>query len=203
MRSGSVRVITAPMQADIDALLPVDELRAHCNITTTDFDSALIRFARTAFDWIHAPGGWLGRSVLPQMLRIDIPRWPCDGETIPLLAGPVSDNAITGVTYFDLDNIERALAANEWFQEGDGTDASLILARPFTSPALYCRPGAVRVSYAAGYQNPDAVPTGIKQAILMLVAHWQENREEVSVIGPLNMIPVGAMDILATLRVWV
>lgn len=39
---------------------------------------------------------------------------------------------------------------------------------------------AVRIRYSAGY-GIDKVPSGIKQAMLLLISHWYENRRVVSV----------------------
>jgi len=41
----------------------------------------------------------------------------------------------------------------------------------------------VKVNYVAGYGAATAVPQTIKQAMLMLIAHWFENREAVGTVG--------------------
>lgn len=41
----------------------------------------------------------------------------------------------------------------------------------------YCQDGAMEVEYKAGAANADAVPAPLRQAALMLVAHWMSNRE--------------------------
>ena len=37
--------------------------------------------------------------------------------------------------------------------------------------------GAVRIQFTAGYNDIANVPQMVKQAILLLVGHWYENRE--------------------------
>ena len=44
----------------------------------------------------------------------------------------------------------------------------------------YCTPGReLVIEYVAGYGEADVVPKQFKQAILLLVGHWYENRESV------------------------
>jgi uncharacterized phage protein (predicted DNA packaging) len=58
---------------------------------------------------------------------------------------------------------------------------------------------AVEDRYA---DDPDGVPTPLVQAVLMLVAHWYENREA-SVVGvTAQPVPLGVCEIVADYRDW-
>jgi len=54
---------------------------------------------------------------------------------------------------------------------------------------------AVKVNYTAGYGAATAVPQAIKQAILLLVGSWYENREEIAAVE-MKPIPRGAEALL-------
>jgi len=57
-------------------------------------------------------------------------------------------------------------------------------------------------SFIAG-EIPDPAPATIKQAILMLAAHWYENREAVLTGGNAYIVPFGVHDLLGAHRAWV
>jgi uncharacterized phiE125 gp8 family phage protein len=55
----------------------------------------------------------------------------------------------------------------------------------------------VQVNFIAGYTDKTLVPRHLKQAILILVGHWYENREEAASGRPYEEIPLGARDLLS------
>lgn len=59
----------------------------------------------------------------------------------------------------------------------------------------------VSVVFRAGFGvSPETVPAPIRQALLLLVAHWHENREPIAVAGPAQPIPMTVSDLLAPYR---
>lgn len=65
-------------------------------------------------------------------------------------------------------------------------------------PQTYTREDAVRVTWAAGY-GPAAtdVPAAIRQAMLLMIGHWFENREA-SVVGvSVTDLPMAVNSLLA------
>lgn len=50
---------------------------------------------------------------------------------------------------------------------------------PISRPTI----DAVQITFTSGYGDATAVPENVKVAILMLVAHWYENREAVSAVS--------------------
>lgn len=67
-------------------------------------------------------------------------------------------------------------------------------------PISYPMPGAVRVRFVAGH-GPDATttPANVKAAVLLMVGHWYEHREQVSVdVGQVVQdLPYGVAHLLA------
>ena len=45
---------------------------------------------------------------------------------------------------------------------------------------LLDEPGAITIVYRAGWTSADDIPVGIKQAVTILAAHWERNRESVN-----------------------
>lgn len=158
-------VTTAATAEALAAWVSIDAARKACHIDHTDDDAEIASYLRAAFDWLQPPEGWLGRSTLTQDLRLDLAGWPLTPMELP--AGPVA--SIASIKYFDDDNAEQTLSVSHYFLDGD----VLLWKASFPEPALYERPGAVRIAYSAGEAKP---PETIKTALLQLTAHFYQHR---------------------------
>lgn len=49
---------------------------------------------------------------------------------------------------------------------------------------------------------PDGIPGDVEHAVLMLAAHWYENREAVAAGYTLQAVPIGYRDIIANNRTY-
>lgn len=176
--------------------LPIDKegAKKFAHIDHTDDDAEIDGFIRTAFDWLQPPFGILRLSIAEQTLRLDLPCWPA--WSIDLPAGPVA--SITSVKYYDQANVEQTLPGSNYFLDND----TLMWVETFSAPAIYTRPSAVRITYAAGFDAGDEdYPAVIKTAMLQCVKHWYDNRDAVQAVGVMNMMPLGVDDLLASYRV--
>lgn len=184
-------MILAPSLITPAASRPVttEAARKACRVDHTDDDGEIETYIDVAVSWLQPPTGWLGRSLLECTLRLDLPGWPhC---VIELPAGPV--RAITSVKYFDDDNVEQLLDSGDYFLDGD----ALVWSEAFCEASLYNRPGAVRITYTAGYADGDALPAALKQGVLLLVAHLYEHRGDVS-----EELPASVQALLMPYKRW-
>lgn len=60
----------------------------------------------------------------------------------------------------------------------------------------------VTIRFVAGYGNANDVPATIKHAMLLMIGHWYEHREEVSAGVTMDKLPLAAQHLLATYSVW-
>lgn len=67
-------------------------------------------------------------------------------------------------------------------------------------PTTYSRPDAITFIFTAGYGAATAVPDNIKQALILLVSHWYENRQPVN-IGSISTLPFGFDDLIGQSKV--
>lgn len=190
MLQGALRVISPAT----DAAFTVEDARAFCRIRHTGEDALLATLIKTAHAWLQPPVGLLGRSLMQQTLRAEYPAFPL--RSVRLEAPPIA--SITSVKYFDAANAEITLDPASYFLDGD----MLVMAQGFVAPTLYRRPFAVRVTYVAGYDDVADIPAPIIQAMKQCVSHWYENRDAVAVVGALNMIPMGAKDLLSPYKLY-
>jgi uncharacterized phiE125 gp8 family phage protein len=180
-------------------LLPGD-VKRHLNMPLDELgdDALLLGLGIAAQDFAETV---TGRTLRRSTWQMSDGAWP-RGPDILLYGPPVA--SITSLTYTD-----AALAV----QIVDG--ASYRLVSGALVPALSLKPGHAwpvgalgaegwQVEYVAGYTEAASVLPEMRQALLMLVAHWYMNREAV-VTGDsgmrVNELPVGLRALLKHLSV--
>lgn len=128
-------------------------------------------------------------------------RLPGFSSVIRLPDAPVQ--SIEAVTYIDQDgNVQTVDPA---LYELAGPPAAPVV-RPVYGRAwpgdVRCQDDAVRVRYVTGYStgSPDMLPEAIRRAILLIVGHLYENREQ-TVIGTIvSELPMGVLFMLQPYR---
>ena len=128
------------------------------------------------------------RALVRQTLRLSMPSFPVSNDAwvssvsrnsltrvIRLPRPPIA--SVTSVTYFDGDNAQQTLADSNYYLT-DEQVPELRFTTSFSTPTLYDRPDALRVTYLAGYtpegsppttqaEYAAAVPAALKDAILI------------------------------------
>lgn len=172
------------------ALEPVGlaEAKMHLRLDTDDEDalvSALIAGAR------HVVEAFTERALIEQEWRLLLDRWP--GTPSSRRDGLWASNStrlfvevprpplvgIEHVKLFDEDGAEALWGPENYFVDISSAPGRLVRRRGVSWPVLRRDVNAVEIRFRAGYGGATDVPQPIRQAILMLVAHWYENREPV------------------------
>lgn len=91
--------------------------------------------------------------------------------------------AVSSIQYYDNSDVLQTLSASTYYVQIYGRCTVIRFKAGTTLPTLSERPDAVKVNFTAGYSTPNNVPTMAKQALLSLIGHWYENRQE-SVLMP-------------------
>ncbi|MDE1173860.1 MAG: head-tail connector protein [Parvibaculaceae bacterium] len=162
------------------ALEPVTlaQARAYLRLDATDEDTlvpALISVARTSLETE------LRRAFISQRWTLLPDRWPGSSVTIPLTPVQSIDAVrVSGIT----------LAADSYACECR-RDPAVIHGRAGMGWPLPADPaGGIEIDFTAGYGDAaDDVPAPVRQAILMLAAHWFETREPVAMGTPVLEMP--------------
>lgn len=179
--------------------LPVslEEAKRHCRVEFSDDDLEIKALMQAATDYLDGPNGVLGRAIVSQEWALDLPAWP---EDFMLPVEPVSGVAIT---YWDEAGVERELAADSFNLASWPSNRTLFSwSNGFQKPLLdISRANPVRLVITAGFGGPDAVPSGLKVAISMLVAHWYLNREAVAKGSSMAELPLAVSALLSRWRV--
>lgn len=133
---------------------------------------------------------------------------PCQWRyTLPTLADPIRIpmgpvRSVDQVTYLDNDGVRQVLSPSLYEVT---TDELIVRGWQEIYPNYRAWPDSVHVEFTAGYTdslspNDDPVPLRIKQAVLLIVGHLYENREQ-SVIGTIVAeLPLGVWALLRPFR---
>lgn len=185
----SVIVQTATV---LDALVAAD-IRAHVGQPNTDDDAMLSALWSAACDWTEA---YLGRGLLTQTREATYDGGPC-GDVV-LLPEPVT--AITSVTFYDVAGDATAVTTSTYRLDTGGLPPRLVLKDGQSWPTSVRDESSVVVRYTCGWAVAT-LPKAIRQALLLLTAHWYEHRQPVVTMGGVTPVPMGVEALLMPYRV--
>lgn len=126
-------------------------------------------------------------NFFPDVIRVPVP---------PL-------RAVHSLIYKDKDGKETAMDPAEFIVNTDEEPGIILPAYGKSWPTFTPFPtGAVKVRFEAGYPH-GTVPAKVKQAMLLLIGEWYENRENV-VVGNVTAteLPFAVKSLLSMDRVW-
>ena len=198
-------LITAPANEPVT----LAEVKSQARIYTTADDSfitsVIIAAARAAIETETR------RAFVTQTWKLLLDNFPIADPTyhengyMPIVLPKPPAQSITSFTYYDTAGVQQTLTATQ--ANGDMADNTVIygyqldpgsetqpgrLLPPWAKPWPPTRriPNAVAITFVAGYGDlvggnwtPRAIPTELKQAILLQAAHFYENREAISADG--------------------
>ncbi len=185
---GTLTLVQGPQIQAVSLELVKEAMRVDTSATDNAIDLAI----SAAISRLDGRDGLLGRALAPQTWRLQLPRWPLEGESICLPLPPLIQ--VSSITYLDEDEAEQTLATSVYDVINTESMRSLVrLAKDQTWPDLATRPDAVRIVFDAGYvdeQSPAniAVPDPIKQAIILMVQMWYDNPDREEIPGTVNSL---------------
>ena len=136
-----------------------------------------------------------GKALLTQSWMWRADAWPRPTFRLPL--GPLQ--SVEEVALLDADGGRHVIAA-ENYQVLKGLPGRLLKRRGFVLPARPRAEDAFEISFTAGYGPAGSgVPALLQRAVLMLTAHWYENREPVA-FGGAAPLPLSLEAMLASFK---
>jgi len=179
----NLTLITPPAREPIT----LEEARNHLRVDLDDDDpyiQGLIQAAREmaeAFTW---------RALITQTWELALDAWP-EGDTIELPRPPLQ--SVDSIIYTDSDGNANTMPASDYIVDTRSVPGRIVLAPGASWPSESLRPAsAIVVRFVAGYgKEPRDVPRAIRHAMLLLIGHWYEQREQVIVGAIPREIPVG------------
>ncbi|MBL4757371.1 MAG: phage head-tail connector protein [Rhizobiales bacterium] len=174
-------ILTAPATEPVS----LSEAKAHLKIDTTDEDilvQSLLTAARLHVETITS------RVVITQTWRINLDHWPAR-NILELPIGPVQ--SVDAIRIYDDDDIIMTIDPSRYLVDVGSVPARIAM-RGFEN---WPDPGrilnGIEIDITAGYGLAATdVPEPLRHSILMLAAHWFENREPL--MGTSGQLPVPA-----------
>jgi uncharacterized phiE125 gp8 family phage protein len=164
------------------------EAKSHLRVDHTDEDDLISILIQVAREMVEKH---TNRSLITQTRVIKLDGFPW-GDTLRLTDGPVS--SITSIYYDDDADANTLLASSLYWTDLDSNIPRVRVKSSF--PSTYDKPNAVQITYVAGYgADGSYVPQPLKQAMLLILGHLYENRQQVIVSGSTSgalEIPFGA-----------
>ena len=174
-----LRQLSGPSQEP----LTLDEVKAYLRIDGASEDVLLQSLMLTSRLHIEAA---LGLALLTQSWRLSLDHWPKDG-VVDLPVAPAL--AVSEVRVLDANGTAAVLAPETY-----GLDSSRRPARLVSQTGRWPLPGrkiaGIEIDLTAGF-GPAAsdVPEPVRQALLLLVAHWYEHRDPIEIGTPATAVP--------------
>jgi uncharacterized phiE125 gp8 family phage protein len=165
------------------------DVKVHLKVDSTEEDDLIELLSVAAREIIEER---TGRSLITQTRAIKLDYFPCE---IELTHGPVQSTGLV-ITYYDEAEVEQTLASSEYWFDVHGPIARIVPKNSW--PSTKDMPGAITVTYVAGYGDTGiSVPYVLRQAILLMIGHLYENRQQVT---PVNMteLPEGVNELIST-----
>jgi uncharacterized phiE125 gp8 family phage protein len=176
MRTSTILVTPAALEP-----VTVQEAMGHCRVSDTadeDYIASLIQAVRTQVEMLT------GRALAAETRKLLCADWPETTYSIDLDRSPAS--SITTIDYLP-DGYGAAVtvdASNYFLAEGE--PSRVIFKDSYSFPALAIRPDAVRVTYST---TPSTIPHGLRQAMLLQIAHLYDVRASVNIGNIVTEVP--------------
>ena len=179
-----IRVLNPSAQLPVGILTVKDHLR----IVGNDENSYLSNLIVVAGDWAEH---YLNKHLISKQIRVYL-----DGFSSEIIVKLYPLQSIDAVAYYDSDNVRQVLTASDY--DADEIDGRLSSFGGW--PATYDKYNAVEIDITVGYGDFHAqLPRSIQQAMLLLIGHLYENREDTTDLK-LKQLPMGAKALLSPFR---
>ena len=192
----ALRLVTAPVHEPL--FLEVD-VKPHLRVDYADDDDYLEGLVRAARVYVEETA--LSSALVSQTWELVLDGWPSPPLELP--KPPLQ--SVTSITYTDIDGNSAVYDANSYLVDVDSWPGRLVLKDGQSWPSARLREiGGVVIRFVAGYGDVvEAVPSPIRQAMLLMIGDWYENRENAPLIPGTNApvtMPFAARQLLANYR---
>lgn len=161
--------------------LSTAEARAHCRVDIADDDTLLARLITTARQYVETISR-PQRALIHQTWKLVLDDWPTSPFALPVV--PLA--SVTAIEYTTAAGVTATFASANYLVDAYSEPGRVVLK---TTGAGW--PGAtlqelngVTITFIAGHgASSAAVPEAYRQAMLLLIGHWYENREAQMISG--------------------
>ena len=181
--------------AAVSDVLTLAEVKAHLKVDTTADDTLITNLIKAAQSSCEE---YTNRFFITTTLLQYADNW---NGICELFKSPVK--TITSIKYYDTDNVQQTLATSVYQWDLAYMPTRVALKPNQSFPNIASRIDAIEVTYDVGVDDSANVSNGIKQAVLLTIGHWYQNRESVVVGRQVNEMPMSAKYLLDQYKIQV
>lgn len=155
------------------ALISTADAKEHLRVDFTAEDTLIDGYVAAAVSKLDGPSGAVGKALVTQS-------WTMQRERITgrcaVVLPVVPFQSLTSVSYYDSDNQSQTLLVADFTVYAEEDNARLVPDIGTNWPAMYDRPDALTIVWAAGFGAASAVPANIVVAAKQALTFLYENR---------------------------
>ena len=186
MNWSRLTLVTGPTQTAIG----LEEAKAHTRVTGAHDDALITGYIRAAEARIDGPDG-IGWALMSQQWKLSLDAFP---STFKLPLPGVT--AVDTIAYTDTAGDAQTVASIDYRVDLGGYPARVTPVFNGTWPTPRLITGAVEITFTAGATNPGDVPEDLRQAMLLMVEHWYDERKATVTGTIIAKVPFGVEFIL-------
>lgn len=166
----ALKLVTAPATEP----LTLTEAKTHLRVDGSDDDTYITSLITVARKYCE---GFQNRAYITQTYDLTLDAFPINNITLK----PPPIQSVTSIKYYDTAGTEYTFDASNYIVDTDSEPGRISLGYLKTWPIITLQPiNGVKIRFTAGYGDAaSSVPETVKQAMLLLIGHWYENREPV------------------------
>lgn len=181
-----VSLITAPSTTPIS----LATAKLHLKVDFDDDDTLISNLIDTATEWCQSR---IGQQFITATRRLYLDGFPCREIVLPYPPAAT----VTSITYIDIGGTTQTWTSSLYQTDLATRPARIRPAWSQVWPSTRGDLNSVIVNYTCGYGATAAsVPAPIRQAMLLLIGHWYENREAINIGNIVSDIPLTVESLL-------
>lgn len=188
----SYKVITAAASN----VLTTAEVKSHLKVDTTADDTLIDNLIIAATNSCQE---YTNRFFITTEITQYGDNW---SDVSELFKSPVQ-TTLFNIKYWDTTGTLQSLATTKYTLDNVSQPARLAPAPDESWPSIIDGLNAIEVNYKVGVDNAADVDNAIKQALLLTIGHWYQNREAVIVGRQVNEMPMSAKYLLDQYKIQV
>lgn len=197
-----IALITAPVAEP----LTLYEVKQHVQIVQeySEHDGYLSALITAAREYVEQQ---TGRACITQTWDYTFDTWPVTSSndlyvdgTVYLPMSPIQ--SVTSIKYIDQDGTQQTLSSANYTVSTSKDPCEIRRSYQTSWPIIRYQPDSIVIRFVAGYGDTgSSVPRALRQAMLLMVGHWFDQRNAVNVGNIVNVIPHAVDALLSTYSV--
>ena len=175
--------------------ITLTEAKTHLKVDTTADDTFITNLIRSA---TSSAQEYTNRFFIATTIQQVGDKWE---DISNLFKSPLL--SVTNIKYVDTSGSEQTLNTDIYFVDDVNKPARIGLKPNQSFPEIIDRLNAVKVNYVVGNESADDVDEAIKQALLLTIGNWYQNRQAVVTGTIATELPMNAKFLLDQYKIQV